>query len=138
MTYAASRASAIHAEAQRRQTRAKRIFGAVVALVVAVLVAGLIGAWHYYMSSTRDVTATVTDKNRVCDSTGSSVSCYYLIYTSAGTFKDTDSLVAGKFASSDLYGQLQTGHTYRLRVRGYRIPVMSEYPNILDIENEVR
>lgn len=103
--------------------------------LVAAVVATLAGvAIHAYTSSTRQVTVTVTNEARVCSSDGNNgVTCQYLIYTSGGTFKDTDSLLAGKFSSSDLYGQLQNGHTYTLEVRGYRIPWMSEYPNILRI-----
>jgi hypothetical protein len=125
-------------EAQRRRTRAARVFWTATLIIAALVVGAVVITWQTYMSSTRDVTAVVVDKNRVCDGTGSSVNCYYLIYTSVGTFKDSDSLVAGKFSSSDLYGQLQLGHAYRLHVRGYRIPVLSEYPNILSIVSEVQ
>jgi hypothetical protein len=139
MTYgAASRVAQARIEAQRRQAAARRMVWAVSVMLAAVVVAAVVVLWHVYTSSTRDVTAVVVDKSRVCDGTGSSVSCYYLIFTDVGTFKDTDSLVAGKFASSDMYGQLQLGHAYRLQVRGYRIPVLSEYPNILKIEGEVQ
>jgi hypothetical protein len=121
-------------ERERREANARRIFLIAAAVVMVVIVGGLVAAWHYYMSSTRDVTVTVTDKNRVCSGASSGTTCQYLIFTSGGTFKDTDSLVAGKFASSDLYGQIQTGQTYTFHVRGYRIPILSEYPNILSID----
>lgn len=119
--------------ARRRQRRAKIIsytVGLLVAAAVSVLVAWSIYA---YTSSTRQVTVTVANEARVCTGSGNSVSCEYLIYTSGGTFKDADSLISGKFSSSDLYGQLQIGHRYTLEVRGYRIPILSEYPNILRI-----
>lgn len=123
-------AAEVRAAARRRRRRAK-IVTYTVAIIAASIVSVLI-AWaiHSYVASDRQVTVTVQNEARVCDSSGS---CQYLIYTSGGTFKDTDSMLAGKFSSSDLYGQLQTGHTYTLEVRGYRIPLMSEYPNILRI-----
>lgn len=131
---AAARMAKVRAEAQRRQKRAK-IATYTVGLIAASIISALI-AWgiHAYVASDRQVTVTVQNEARVCSNDGNgSVSCQYLIYTSGGTFKDTDSLTAGKFNSSDVYGQLQIGHTYTLEVRGYRIPWMSEYPNILRI-----
>jgi hypothetical protein len=130
---AGQRAAQVRATARRRQRRAK-IVSYVSAWIVAAVIATLIGvAIHAYASSTRQVTVTVTNEARVCSNDGNSVSCQYLVYTSGGTFKDTDSLISGKFSSSDLYGQLVNGRTYTFEVRGYRIPFMSEYPNILRI-----
>jgi hypothetical protein len=113
----------------------------VIAYAVALLVASLVPvgiamAIHAYMASDRQVTLKVLNEGRVCSSDGNGVSCYYLIFTSGGTFKDTDSLITGKFNSSDLYCQLQTGHTYTVGVRGYRTPWRSEHPNILRIVSE--
>lgn len=129
----AARMAQVQAEAQRRQHRAKVVtytVGLIAASIVSVLIAWGI---HAYFASDRQVTVTVQNEARVCSGSGNSVSCQYLVYTTGGTFKDTDSLISGKFSSSDLYGQLQTGHTYTLEVRGYRIPILSEYPNILRI-----
>lgn len=117
----------------RRQRRAKVVAWTLALASLALGLTALGIAIHAYTSSTRQVTVTVQNEARVCSNDGNGVSCQYLIYTSGGTFKDTDSLIAGKFSSSDLYGQLQNGHTYTLEVRGYRIPWMSEYPNILRI-----
>lgn len=78
-----------------------------------------------------DVTFTVKDKGRVCDSGNSS--CYYLIYTDKGTFKDSDSLMNGKFNSSDVYGSITVGKTYNATVYGWRNGFLSMYKNIVDI-----
>lgn len=108
-----------------------------VALAVAgVLVAltGIAAMVLAYTDSTRDVVTQVVNEQQVCSGVGSSMSCKYLIYTTGGTFEDVDSLLTGKFNSSDVYGELEIGHTYRLRVRGWRVPFFSQYPNILGIE----
>jgi acyl CoA:acetate/3-ketoacid CoA transferase beta subunit len=100
--------------------------------VVAVVAAVGIGAASYGLYEAthpeRDVTATVTNHERVCDSHNS---CKYLVYTSKGTFEITDSLVKMRFNSSDLYGQIQNNTTYDFHTRGVRVQFFSWYPNIL-------
>lgn len=83
----------------------------------------------------RDVTITVSDKERICSSGNSS--CQYLIYTDQGTFKNVDSWLNGKHNSSDIYGALKREHTYVVHVEGFRSGWMSEYPNIIEIKSEV-
>ena len=126
----------IEAAARRRTRIAKTVCGIVATLAVLGLV--VLGV-SSYLGSTRDVTVTITNEANVCRSSGNGVqSCQYLIYTSGGTFSDSDSLLSGKFNSSDVYGQLQIGHTYTLKVRGYRIPFLSDYPNIIAVIGPVK
>ncbi|MFI6495933.1 hypothetical protein [Nonomuraea typhae] len=79
---------------------------------------------------------TVQEKDRVCDG-GSSGACRYLIFSDKGVFENTDSLFAGKWDSSDLQNQLKIGQTYEVEARGWRIPLFSAYPNIIQIQREV-
>lgn len=74
------------------------------------------------MVNQREVVATVKDKDRVCSgaSNGSS-SCKYLIFTDKGTFQNTDSMVQGKFNSSDVYGNLDRSRSH-LSTQGCWIP----------------
>ena len=117
-----------------RQKTADRLFvGAVITFVVA-LVAGVIWVIAAYFGSTREVTFTVHNESRSC----TSKSCTNLIYTDHGVFKDSDSLTAGKFNSSDIYGELCPGGTFRVKVRGWRIPFLSEWPNILVVEQVIK
>lgn len=101
-------------------------------LAVAVLGLGSVGVYGLYeaLNPTKDVTVTVTDKvvkNSKNDST-------YLIFTNKGVFEDSDSLVNGKWNSSDLYNELKVGKSYTLHVRGIRNHVLSWYPNILTVK----
>lgn len=82
----------------------------------------------------REMTIHVTDKDRVCDSNNE---CQYLVYTDEGTFKNVDSMLNGKWNSSDIQGQLKRDHTYRVKVEGFRSGFLSEYPNIIEIIDEV-
>lgn len=79
------------------------------------------------------IVATVTDKN-VKRTDNDDV---YLIYTkttegTTAVFEVTDSLLAGRFNSSDVYAEIEIGKTYQFGVRGQRNQLMSWYPNIYD------
>lgn len=113
----------------------RRNWGGGLLLILGLLVVvALVAAYPVALvNSKRDVTITVTDKQRVCESGGGS--CKYLIYTDKGTYKDTDSLLFGKWSSSDLYGNLKRGHTYTVERSGWRVPFFSAYPNILRIKS---
>ena len=72
--------------------------------------------------------STETDKK-----TGNVVSTY-LIYTNQGVFRNDDARWFLKFDSSDFYGNLEKGKTYNLKVYGWRIPILSMYPNIVRMD----
>lgn len=55
----------------------------------------------------------------------------YLLYTDEGVFKIADSIAYFRFDSSDLYGQIEVGETYECTVSGWRIPILSEYQNVI-------
>ncbi|MCG7309707.1 MULTISPECIES: hypothetical protein [Brachybacterium] len=102
--------------------------GGLIALVVVVVLGGFA-----FTTSTKEegVKITVTEKDRVVTRENS----YYLVWSKEGeTFKNSDSLSQGKFASSDLQGRLHEGTTYTCTVSGVRIPVVSTYRNILSCE----
>jgi len=58
----------------------------------------------------------------------------YLIYTDRGVFRNDDAGWFVKFNSSDVYGNLDVGKRYRMKVYGWRIPIFSMYPNIVRVE----
>lgn len=78
---------------------------------------------------------TITDKEvKKTDDTDK-----YLIYAedlngNTYVFENTDEFLRFKFDSSDMYGQIKEGETYKLTVIGYRVPFMSMYQNIIEIE----
>jgi hypothetical protein len=103
-----------------------RFLGAIVLLGIAA------GVAFFYYTSTHSETITVQDKERVCST---SRSCEYLVWTDKGVFKNADETLGLKFDSSDVQGHLRVGGTYQVKVRGYRIPLLSQYPNIVEVEN---
>ncbi|ESQ78824.1 DUF1523 family protein [Asticcacaulis sp. YBE204] len=58
----------------------------------------------------------------------------YLVFTTTGTYKNTDSLHYLKFDSSDLQGKLNRPGRYRINYYGFRVPVLSMYKNITKAE----
>lgn len=113
----------------RRSHRSTQLGCGIVALsAVAVLSAGVYGAYEA-LNPTKDVTATVTDK--VVKNDGNSST--YLIFTDKGVFENSDSLVNGKWDSSDVYSEIKKGKTYVFHVRGIRNHFLSWYPNILSV-----
>lgn len=55
----------------------------------------------------------------------------YLIFTDHGVFRNDDAGWFMKYNSSDVYGNLDIGKRYHLKVYGWRIPILSMYPNIV-------
>ena len=109
--------------------------GAVVLLAVAVLLGAIIVGICNFAGSylhNETVTFTVTEKERIMDRDGSG--SRYLIWSENETFENIDSLVKGKFNSSDLYGKLKVGETYTCEVYGWRNGFFSSYRNIVKCE----
>lgn len=76
--------------------------------------------------------ATVTDKERHEDG-------YYLIFCTdlegnTIVFKNGDTVLRGKFDSSDMYQKIEENKTYKFHLNGYRSELWSLYENILSFE----
>jgi len=91
-----------------------------------ILLSGLI----FPMTTQDYVEFVVIDKERV----GKDSNSAYLIFTESETFENSDIFVLGKFDSSDIYGQIEEGKTYRATVCGYRVGFLSMYRNIVSIK----
>lgn len=88
----------------------------------------------HFMTMTQVNQLVIQDKERVVTGVGSAQESKYLIFTDAETFENTDSLLALKFNSSDVYGAIQIGTTCSFTVTGFRIPFFSMYRNILSAD----
>lgn len=99
-----------------------------IVLVIAVIV---LLTWIPYGLTRGEITARVLRAERVVSGSGESTTSKYLIFTDQETLQNTDCLWAGKFRSSDLYGQIMIDSTYTFEVYGWRIPFLSMYRNIL-------
>jgi len=104
-------------------------FFAVILLVIGVIFAYPVAYW----SSTETKTITVKDKERV----NKKESSYYLVYCEEGEFMNDDSWLFFKWNSSEIYGDLEAGKKYKVKVAGWRWNFGSWYENIISIEEEL-
>lgn len=114
------------------------VVGFVLACLVGALIIGagvVFGVKSAMHTQTR--VCTVTAKERVYDM--SSKSRTQRVYTrQCGTLKVADSLWDGHFDSADTWGQIEKGHTYRMKTRGLRIGLFSMFPNIVSVQEVQR
>jgi len=97
-------------------------------IVIVVLIVSLIGSYYKHHTTT----LTVEHKENVCKGSGDSVSCTYMVFTNQGAFELSNHLFGGnaRFNSTEAYGRLKEGHTYKVDYYGWRISLFDQYPNI--------
>ena len=114
-----------------------KLVSPLIALVAIIVICGVIFGVSANFNE-HSYTITITEKERVYNDNSSK----YLIFGDdvetgeTRVFENTDTLVKGKFNSSDFYGNLKVGETYKITVIGYRIPLFSWYENIIKYEKE--
>ena len=105
----------------------------IILILVGVLAAFMIGFGVYTLNQVNYHTCTVTDKDRITNmhEGGSEMR----VYTSdCGTFSVADSLIDGVFDSADVYGSIEPDNVYDFKTRGVRVPVLSMFPKIVEVE----
>jgi hypothetical protein len=113
------------------------VYGIIV--VIILLVIGYMVIPYFTQDS---VILTVTDKTATtqissdCDKDGCSTSSYidYMIYSDNETLENIDNIFIWKFDSSDIYGKIDMGDTYKFRVYGWRIPILGMYRNVISVQ----
>lgn len=104
-------------------------------MLTAVIIFLAIGVNVFKPFVSRDsVTITITDKERIVTGSGDSLSSKYLVHGENETFQNSDCWLLFKFDSSDVQRDLKVGGTYTIDVYGWRIPFLSWYRNIIEIE----
>ena len=110
------------------------IIGIFIAFAIVSVVGGIIIsiATNY---NEQTYVATVTDK----DVKNYDKSSKYFVFTKTEegetrVFSVEDSLLRFRWNSSDVYGEIEVGKTYRFTVVGFRIEILSMYENIIDFE----
>ena len=101
-------------------------FVVVVLITLASLTFGIISAFHV----SKALDCVVVDKDRTSKPKGGSD---MRIYTdNCGNFKVDDSWLSGTFHASDTYRDIKVGATYNFTTRGFRVPFLSAFPNIVE------
>ena len=118
----------------REHSRPTTGIGCIAALVFAI---GLGGIGFAVAANTHEEThkaCLVESKDRAGKRDGGSD---MRVYTSCGVFEVSDAVLRGRFNSADVYAQLVEGRRYDVTTVGYRIPLISWFPNVLTA-SEVR
>lgn len=109
-------------------------------VVFFVVILGLsVASFVIFSFNDTEYTITVTDKERIYSGSGDTSSSKYLVFGddengNSFVFENTDTLLRGKWDSSNIQGQLKEGNTYKITVVGYRVPFLSMYQNIIKVE----
>lgn len=97
----------------------------------AVLMVIALIAFGIYRSTATEAVFTVERLERVAENGGGR----YLIFTADGeVLENDDSWAFLKFDSSDIYGRMDEGETYKATVAGWRIRFLSMYRNVIELE----
>lgn len=102
-------------------------------LYVAIGLVLLFGYPVAYYSSSEIIDITVVDKERITTGSGESLKGKFIIYTKDEVLENSDSMLYFKFASADYQNKLSPGNTYRVKVAGWRIPLLSMYRNVVTL-----
>lgn len=101
-------------------------------LVIAVLMIILSVVIPY---NTRDsMVTTVTEKQRMCNSTSEGQDCKWMVFTKDQEFENTDTILFMKWNSTTLQRKLEIGKTYKIEYYGHRVGFLSSYPNIVGVK----
>ena len=102
-------------------------------IVILILIWVVLGESILKVSNPQTYTVTVQSKEVKNSSKDSGK---YLVFTAdaktgeSRVFEVTDSLWKGRFNSADVYNMIQINHTYKFETGGYRVSLLSYYPNI--------
>lgn len=110
------------------------LLGAGTLILIFIVIACIVGSCVYTEGNKRQITVTVTDKGIKNYKEESK----YLIYgkdedKQIVTYEIEDSLMQGKFNSSDIYGSIEVGKKYTFEIVGERNEFLSMYPNIVRV-----
>ena len=102
----------------------------VVAFVAGIL-AIIVGVIWFNVAWNEHHTMTCTVETK--QATGTKSGNLYLLYTKeCGQLQIADSMLQGKFNSTDTYARIKEGQSYYFDTVGWRNGFFSAYPNVLD------
>lgn len=111
----------------------RKLFGNYTLYIVLVLI--LFTAYPVaYKMSAETIEITITDKERITTGGGENISSKFIIYTENEVIENTDSWIYFKFNSADYQNKFVVGEKYEVKVVGWRIPFLSMYRNVVNIQ----
>lgn len=104
------------------------LFGALAVLAIVAVPVGYVVACYHHV---QHLTCTVEDKDRTSNNGSSDMRVYT---KECGNLVVQDATFRKNFHSSDTFAAIKVGERYEFTTIGYRIPFMSEFPNIVEVE----
>lgn len=107
------------------------VYGTITLIMLLLLTFPLLNQNKYTVTVTEKVIKSVGEDGQK-----------YLIFTQLNNgeikiFENTDEFIKFKFNSSNIQAQIKVGETYQFDTVGYRIPFLSNYENIVEV-NEIK
>lgn len=106
--------------------------GAVFAILLIVIP---IGVWYTDYSGKQTLICTVNDKDRTTKS-GSNSSEARVYTDQCDVLTVNDRFFSGSNDSASLYSKIKVGQTYEFTTVGRRIPLLSTFPNIIEVRQK--
>lgn len=94
----------------------------VAASLMVIVVALCCGGYNFWSEETQTCTVTSSDRTNKD----------MRVYTDCGVFTVGDVWLRGEFSSADTYGSIEDGATYEFTTIGWRIPVLSVFPKVIE------
>lgn len=108
----------------------KGLIGSLVILVLLVVVASAAYSITYALNTGHE-TITIEEKWEKIDG---GTSKYLVSSTNGQVFQITDTILMWRFDSSNMYASIKEGNTCNIKTQGWRLPILSDYKNILEID----
>jgi hypothetical protein len=105
----------------------------VIIVVFAIILIGSLGQTAAYWASSED--RTVTIKRRYTKKIGDGDQMR--VEAAGEVYVCKDVLSFFHFSSADVYSQLEEGHTYKVKVAGWRFGLFSMFENIYEVEADI-
>lgn len=104
------------------------------AVVVIILLVLLIGEPIYTIAEYNHkeiYTGKITDKY---NKRGDESDNFYIVLDNKKVIANTDLIFKGRFNSADVQATLHVGEKVKVKTIGYRIPIISSYPKMYEVE----
>lgn len=117
---------------EKEYFKRKVIIASVIVVVILFVIVPLFSSYY----KEKNYVGTVTEKGIKNYYSGNNSKSKFLIFVTlddgkSRVFSVEDTLIKGRINSADDYGQIQTGTKYQFTVIGWRIPLFSDYENII-------
>lgn len=102
----------------------------------AVIIGGLVIIGIFFAECLVSVSISETKNVTIQEKLGAhgSEGQYLIIDMNDNVYTVEDNYLLGSFDASNRYAKLKVDHTYQVKTFGIRLPLLSWYPNILEIQ----